>query len=158
MNKKIALSVSSLGLILASLSPVAVFAEPVPTSDNIITGTVTIDDDIDSTTVTDSPVSTDSSQTQTTSNCLDENGDLLPNCNIDDFEGATDEGLADEPEVVCADENEPDCADPDDPETLNDPEDLETSDAAMWPLILSLSALGATILFVLIINLATRKK
>lgn len=158
MNKKITLAVSGLGLILASFSPVAVFAEPAPTSDDIITGTVTIDDDIDSATVTDSPAPTDSPQTQNPSNCLDENGDLLPNCNADDPAGSLDEGLSGEPEVVCTDENEPDCADPDDSETLNDPEDLETSDAAMWPLILSLSALGATILFVLIINFAARKK
>lgn len=155
MNKKlITLAVSALGLIFASLSPIAAFAEPVPASDDIITGTVTIDDNTDSAAVTETPTSTDTDNptASETSNCLDENGDLLPNCSPDDPSGALDEGLADEPEVVCADENEPDCADPD------DPENLETSDPAMWPLILSLSALGGTILFVLIINFATRKK
>lgn len=159
MNKKlITLAISGLGLIFAGFAPTTVFAEPVPANDEVITGTVTIDDTTDSAAITEAPVSPEDPAPSETPDCLDENGDLLPNCNPDGPPGTLDEGLADEPEVVCSDEDEPDCADPDDPETLNNPEDPETSDPALWPLILSLSVLGGTILFVLIINFAARKK
>lgn len=54
-------------------------------------------------------------------------------------------GTSGEPEVVCADPNEPGCED-------------EAIDPEMWPLYLSLGALGFTILFVIIINLINRRK
>lgn len=55
-------------------------------------------------------------------------------------------GTSGEAEVICADENETDCR----PEDNTEPE--------LWPLILSVSALGFTILFVVIINLGKSKK
>lgn len=69
--------------------------------------------------------------------------------NTDDLNTVIHEGIADEPEVVCADPTEPGCEDP----SIKDEED-----PALWPLIVSLSALGATVLIVVIINLFGRKK
>lgn len=60
-----------------------------------------------------------------------------------ELENALDEGLADEPEVICATEDEEDCEEEGDPE--------------IWPLYVSLGALGATIVLVIIINLMGRK-
>ncbi len=67
----------------------------------------------------------------------DENGERI--CGRHDvFQNIIDEGTSGEGEVICATPGEPGC---------------EDSDSELWPLILSLSALGATILFVIIINL-----
>lgn len=60
------------------------------------------------------------------------------------LENALDEGLADEPEVICATDDEEGCG--------------TDADSEMWPLYISLAALGATILLVIIINLIGRKK
>lgn len=57
-------------------------------------------------------------------------------------------GTSGEAEVICADENEPDCT----------PENEAETEPELWPLILSLSALGFTIVFVIIINLIGRRK
>ncbi len=61
-----------------------------------------------------------------------------------ELENALDEGLANEPEVICATADEEGCG--------------EDIDLEMWPLYISLGALGATILLVIIINLIGRKK
>lgn len=54
-------------------------------------------------------------------------------------------GTSGEAEVVCASADEPGCED-------------ETVDPEMWPLYISLGALGATVLLVLIINLIGHRK
>lgn len=61
-----------------------------------------------------------------------------------DLENAIDEGLANEPEVICATGDEEDCN--------------NLTDSEMWPLYISLGALGVTIVLVIIINLIGRKK
>lgn len=54
-------------------------------------------------------------------------------------------GTSGEPEVVCADPNEPGCED-------------EAVEPEMWTLYLSLGALGATVILIIIINLIGRHK
>ena len=66
------------------------------------------------------------------------------NCNTEsELKNALDEGLANEPEVICATEDEEGCGE---------------TDSEMWPLYVSLGALAATILLVIIINLIGRRK
>jgi hypothetical protein len=74
----------------------------------------------------------------------DEDCQSRPETYDTELENALDEGLANEPEVICATGDEPGCED-----------DTNTE---MWPLYISLGALGATIILVIIINLFGRKK
>lgn len=152
MNKKLIIAtISILGLLSTPVFTLTAHAE-----EEVITGTVTLDDITDNATVTETPTSANPDNTSTeTSPCVDENGDLIQDCGIIDyasnpdneFENAIDNGLADEPEVVCADENEPDC-------NTNDSE----TEPELWPLIVSVSALGTTVILIFIINLFGRKK
>lgn len=59
------------------------------------------------------------------------------------------EGTSGEPEVICADPTEPGCEDA----AVEDEIDPE-----LWPLIISLAALGLTVLFVIIFNIIGRKR
>lgn len=73
---------------------------------------------------------------------------------IEEFE----EGTSGEPEVVCADENESDCQNTTPESEVVEPDGTEEAiEPELWPLIVSLSALGATIVFVIIINLCGRQ-
>lgn len=97
--------------------------------------------------------------------CHDENGEFQP-CvynketnTYTPYQTILDEGTSGEPEVVCADKSEPGCEDTDsNPEEVATDGEEEELEPELWPLILSLSALGATIVFVIIINLFGRKK
>lgn len=83
---------------------------------------------------------TDNDQLPETYCIEDENGERI--CNRRDvFQNIIDEGTSGEGEVICATPGEPGC---------------EDSESELWPLILSLSALGATIIFVILINLLGR--
>lgn len=79
------------------------------------------------------------------------------------LEATLEEGLSGEPEVVCADPTEPGCEESPSKEVTPDTEDeaeleAETEEEpAAWPMILSFSALGATVVLVIIINLIGRK-
>ena len=77
-------------------------------------------------------------------NSTDENCQTNPERYDTEFENALEEGLANEPEVICATGNEEGCD--------------TASDSEMWPLYISLGALGATVILVIIINLIGRKK
>lgn len=81
--------------------------------------------------------------------CEDPDGDGQSTCEKIDLtentiENVEENGTSGEGEVICADADEPGC------EEVGEPE--------LWPLILSLSALGFCIIFVIVINLASRKK
>lgn len=74
-------------------------------------------------------------------------------------EAELDNGTSGEPEVVCADPNEPGCEDKNsNPDIVDENGDEEELEPETWPLIVSLSTLGATIVFVIIINLFGRQK
>ncbi len=73
--------------------------------------------------------------------CLEEN---CPNA--DNIEH---EGTSGEPEVVCADPNEPGCENAD---------ESAESEPELWPVYVSLGALGTMIILVIIINLLGGKK
>lgn len=104
--------------------------ETTPTSDEQpIEGVINpddIDDSNEPTDIIDTNTTVDTSNNNETSSDLED--DLIHN------------GTSDEAEVVCADPNERGCED-------------EAVNPEMWPLYLSLGALGATILFIIIINL-----
>ena len=77
----------------------------------------------------------------------------------EEAENILDEGTSGEPEVVCADKTEPGCEDTNStPGDVNPDGEIEAVEPETWPLIVSLSALGATVVFVIIINLFGRKK
>ena len=75
-------------------------------------------------------------------NCLEEN--------CPDADDILHEGLSGEPEVVCAETDEADC----DTDYLDNTED----ETALWPLYVSLGALGTMIVLVIIINLLGSRK
>lgn len=143
MNYKIATAIFTLlGLCSLGLLSTPTYA------DDLNTGTVS-SDSFDTTTPTDN-FSTDSATPSEPS--ADSTPDTTPeeDNSAADLENTIDhEGTSGEPEVVCADPTEPGCSDPAVEEQI-DPE--------LWPLIISLAALGATILFVIIINIISRKK
>jgi len=62
-----------------------------------------------------------------------------------ELENALEEGLANEPEVICATGDEEGC------------EDAKT-EPALWPLYLSLGAIAVTIVVIIVLNLIGRKK
>lgn len=150
MNKKIVFSlIVALGLGVFLTSPASAEegimpiseTETTPTSDNApVEGVINpeeIDDSNEPATIIN--VDTDVNMPEVDPNT---NADINPDSELEDLEH---NGTSGEPEVVCADPNEPGCEDP-----AVDPE--------MWPLYLSLGALGFTILFVIIINLINRRK
>ena len=90
--------------------------------------------------------------------CFDDDNNFQEGCRydretntyiIDDatYEDIIHEGTSGEPEVICASTDEPGC------------EDIEDgSEPALWPMIVSLSAIGAAFILIMIINLSHRKK
>lgn len=78
------------------------------------------------------------------------------------LETALEEGLSGEPEVVCADPTEPGCEEGPSKEVTpgtDDEAELESEteeEPALWPMVVSLSALGAMVVLVIIINLIGR--
>lgn len=149
MNKKV-----TFWAILA-LSLCGIMAAPVQ-AEELTTGPISADE-IDSQTTTDGgEVFVDTTETTTTTDDygvmpINDTPDKATTDTTEDSELNTviHEGTSGEPEVVCADPTEPGC---------EDPSIEEEEDPALWPLILSLSALGATVLIVIIINLIGRKK
>lgn len=127
---------------------------PVGAIDETVNGEITVSGDEDPSTdssevYTEEPVTTsETGNAQPVEDDCDETTD--ENCQPDperydtELENALDEGLADEPEVICATDDEEGCG--------------EETDSEMWPLYISLGALGATILLVIIINLIGHKK
>lgn len=123
--------------------------------DEAVNGAITVTGDEDPSTETsevyseaETVVTSETEETQSNDdNCIDsidENCQSRPESYDTDPESALEEGLADEPEVICATGDEPGCED--------------STEPAMWPFYLSLGALGATIVIVIIINLVGRKK
>lgn len=144
MNKKVIYgTIFTLSLVFGGLNFTPAHAE------ETVTGHIELDDDVDATSAENTPVAT-SDDTEITPNEYD----TMP---ISETE--LEEGTSGEPEVVCADESEPDCntSDPT-PEIVEEDGETETIDPELWPLILSLSSLGATIILVIIINVFGRKK
>lgn len=143
MNKNLIVTfVAILALSLSNFFAPHVFADE---GDDIVTGTVS-DEGFDS---SEEPTETVTPETPNTPEDIEnpDPSDSSENTETDSTleDDIIHEGTSGEPEVVCADPNEPGCSDP-----AVDPE--------LWPLILSLSVLGGTILFVIIINLINRNK
>jgi len=93
-------------------------------------------------------VMTEESETTTIENCdptTDENCQTSTERYDTELENALDEGLANEPEVICASDDEEDC------------EDAET-EPALWPLYISLGAIAITIVVIVVLNLIGRRK
>lgn len=130
---------------------------PASALDETVNGGITVTDDEDPSSGSDVIESSDSDAVTTSE--TEAEGDTSPEDDCDDttdeecqsdperydteLENALDEGLANEPEVICATGDEEGCTD---------------DDPVMWPLYVSLGALGATIVLVLIINLLGRKQ
>lgn len=144
-----------LALTLTFILNIPVFAEE---TDNMVNSgeTTNVDDEImpltsspsdgSASSSSDGPIGTgvnsdDLNQNSSAIECLEEN--------CPDTDTIEHEGLSGEPEVVCAEEDESDC------ESTNHPEDDET---ALWPVYVSLGALGAMIILVIIINLIGSRK
>lgn len=129
---------------------------PANATDETVNGEITVTGDEDPSTGNNETYSEDTTtittdqpeQTQSTDEDCDETTD--ENCQDTperydaDLENALDEGLADEPEVICATGDEEGCND--------------EANSEMWPLYISLGALATTIILVIIINLFGRKK
>ncbi len=160
MNKKI-FTLAILSLSIAGFCALPVQAEEITTAP--------IDADAIDAGTTETPTpETPSRPSQTTSgdtpttpseNTTDDASDTLTtepitNCAPDDLTCIDEntvihEGTAGEPEVVCADPTEPGC---------EDPEIAAAEDPELWPLIVSLAALGITLVVILALNLFRRKK
>lgn len=169
MNKKAILgAIFTFGLVFSGLNSRASAIEIQPRT-NTVNQPIEMDDNGE-------PVVTSD---EVTTNCLGSDSENPENCAevVDDCaegyvlsvadtcvtpeeaEAMLAEGTADEPLVICADESESDCEATDaEPEEVESDGELEDIEPELWPLIISLSALGATILFVIIINLFGRKK
>lgn len=131
---------------------------PASAVDEVVNGEITVSGDEDPTTgggevyyeesgeaVTTSE--TDQSQPASDEDCdnsTDEDCQTDPDRYDTELENALEEGLANEPEVICATEDEEGCD--------------TASNSEMWPLYISLGALSATVILILIINLIGRKK
>ncbi len=101
----------------------------------------------------DAPSDADTTETPNTQNqkCIT-NTDGSVIC-TDLAENELDNGTSGEAEVVCADENEPGCSQPE----TTAIEDAEV-EPEIWPMILSLSALGITVVCIVVFNIIGHKK
>lgn len=144
MNKKVIYgAIFTLSLVFSGLNFAPAHAE------ETVTGHIELSDDVDTTSAENTPVTT-SDNTEVTS----DESDIIP---ISETE--LEEGTSGEPEVVCADESEPDCNTSNStPEVAEEDGETEAIDPELWPLILSLSSLGATVVLVIIINVFGHKK
>lgn len=71
--------------------------------------------------------------------------------NCEDLENIEHAGTSGEAEVVCANDEEEDCE-------IDETEEIEEVVEETWPLIVSLSALGATVVIVILLNLLGKRK
>lgn len=117
------------------------------TSETPIEGTVSPDDvdSINPINPNETPIAPEPDNTTEPTEPEPESPDYTDPSDSELDEDAIHNGTSGEPEVVCADPNEPGCED-------------EALDPEIWPLILSLSALGMTIIFIIIINLIGHRK
>lgn len=149
MNKKTIVSIITLslcfcfGLAETTLAEEGIMpiseTEGAPVSDNApIEGVINVED-IDS----GNEEPTESITTDTVTSWND--GEAGPETDAELENDILHNGTSGEAEVVCASTDEPGCED-------------EAIDPEMWPLYLSLGALGVTILLVIIINLIGRHK
>lgn len=97
------------------------------------------------------------------SECYDETGTFQA-CVFDSetetYRTILEEGTSGEAEVVCADRNEPGCSESEDlaVEEADLAESEQPVEPATWPMVVSLVAIGITILSIIIFNLIGRKK
>jgi hypothetical protein len=162
MNKKAVFgAIFTLGLAFGGLNSSHVSAVEIQPRNEVVTQPIELSDDVDSTTTDDYGVMPIS---ETEGNSVDNNasdcaeGYVLSTAGTcvtpEEAKNILDEGTADEPLVVCTDESEPGCTNTDsNPEVVEENGDTVEVEPETWPLIVSLAALGATILFVIIINL-----
>lgn len=167
MNKKAVFGgIFTLSLAFGGLNFAPASAVEIQPRNEVVTQPITLDDDVDSDTAEDygaMPVSA------TTGNAVD---NIVGDCAAgyvlstagtcvtpEEAETILENGTADEPLVVCADASEPGCEDTNaTPEIVEEDGETEEIEPETWPLVISLAALGATVIFVIIINLFGRKK
>lgn len=143
MNKKTIVSIITLGFCLSLGLATDVSAEEgiMPISDDApIEGVINVEDIDDS---ADEPTTIIDTETVTTDTSADSDSNSGSDSELEN--NIIHEGTSGEAEVVCASTDEPGCED-------------EAIDPEMWPLYISLGALGATILLVIIINLIGHRK
>lgn len=167
MNKKAIFgAIFTLSLAFGGLNSSRVSAVEIQPRNEIVTEPIELSDDVDNTSADEPGVMPVS---ETTSNTVENTvGDCAQGYvhNIagvcvtpEEAENMLEEGTSGEPLVVCADESESGCEDTDiAPEIVEEDGETEEIEPEMWPLIVSVSALGATVVFVIIINLFGRKK
>lgn len=142
MNKKLFLvAIASLSITFSGLNSLPASAE------DIEPRTVpNYDDSIETTSDEEIPT-----------NCLGSDSEIPNNCTeLSDQE--TEDGTSDEPLVVCADKNEPGCEPESDvaEETEDDPE-ADAAEPMLWPMIVSLAALGLAAVMIIVLNLTGPK-
>lgn len=169
MNKKVILgAILTFSLVFSGLNS-SVFATDI--EPRTVNQPIDLDGEDESTAVTtsdDIPVNCIGSDSEIPENCAPAATDCAEGLVLsvagtcvtpEEAENMLEEGTADEPLVVCADESEEDCDTADSaPEEVEDDGELDEIEPELWPLVISLSALGATVVFVIIINLFGRKK
>lgn len=163
MNKKVILgTIFTFSLVFSGLNHTTTYALEESISDESANQPIELNDEIEP--VSDEsgvmPISETNSTTSTDKTCAEgyistPNGCMTP----EEWQNILDNGTSGESEVVCADKTEPGCEDTDtNPEIVDENGDTEELEPELWPLIVSLSALGATVLFVIIINLFGHQK
>lgn len=163
MNKKVILgTIFTFSLVFSGLNHTTTYALEESISGEGANQPIELNDEIES--VSDEsgvmPISETNSTTSADKACAEgyistPNGCMTP----EEWQNILDNGTSGESEVVCADKTEPGCEDTDtNPEIVDENGDTEELEPELWPLIVSLSALGATVLFVIIINLFGHQK
>ena len=167
MNKKAIFGVIfTISLAFCGLNSSHVSAVEIQPRGETVTQPIELDDDIDSDAAEDYGVMPIS---ETEGNAVE---DVVGDCaesyvlsvagtcvTPEEAETILENGTSDEPLVVCADKSEPGCEDNNSaPEIVEEDGNTIEIEPETWPLIVSLSALGATVVFVIIINLFGRQK
>ena len=146
MNKKTFFisAVAAFSLSILSILPVA--------AEEINTGTVNADDESESfaeVETTSLEPEDPAAASESSEDCFTDTDGTIVCTSL--TENELEEGTSGEAEVVCADPSEPDCVPDGDGAELDE-------ETATWPMVISLAALGATVLFVIIINLIGHRK
>lgn len=130
MNKRILCAITGISIVLGGLNSLSAFAEDIEprTTSNYNDQIETTSDEI--------PVT----------NCLGSDSEIPENCTTP-IDQELEDGTSDEPLVVCADENETDCI----------PEVEDDTEPALWPMIVSMAALGLAAVMIIVLNLTGPK-
>jgi len=106
----------------------------------------------------DDEIENTSDEIDVTTNCLGSDSEIPENCTeVVEEENEVEGGDPDESLVVCADKDEPGCEPDSEQDVTEESDEEEDTEPVLWPMIISLSALGLAAVIIIVLNLTGPK-